>query len=89
MKFIVASSLIAAVAASSLKFGVFSDIHYTLKYDPDVDASKKCGESIDWNGKTKQQILSEFASLEELASVTPTQKALLGRLGCDPPKALV
>jgi hypothetical protein len=54
MKFIVASSLIAAVAASSLKFGVFSDIHYTLKYDPDVDASKKCGESIDWNGKTKQ-----------------------------------
>ena len=41
MKFIV-SSLIAAVAASSLKFGVFSDIHYTLKYDPDVDAVATC-----------------------------------------------
>ena len=53
MKLIELSALIAAAAASSLKFGVFSDVHYTLKYDPDADASNYCGVSIDWKGETK------------------------------------
>ena len=42
MKFGFATSLIASAAASSVTFGVFSDLHLKLDYDPD-SAANSCG----------------------------------------------
>ena len=54
---------------SRSRFGLMSDIHLKLNYDPTTSVSKKCGPAND----------------EKFLQLDATQKALLGRLGCDAP----
>ena len=87
MKFALATSLIAAAAASQVTFGVFSDLHLQLEYTPD--------SSVDDCGRLDPDTRSiplggGWLSLQELRlKATGNQRALLGRLGCDAPVSLV
>ena len=86
MKFAtLASALIATSAASSVTFGVFSDLHMQIHYNPDSSANR-CGRP-NWD-ESLSQIESEIRQ-PTLISGTSEQKAILGRVGCDAPVSLV
>jgi len=63
--------------AKDLNVGIFSDLHMDLNYNP---------TSKEWNCMDP---VGDTRSEAELNSLKTQQKALLGRLGCDPPKELV
>ena len=64
-------------SAADLNVGIFSDLHMDLNYNP---------TSKEWNCMNP---VGYTRSEDELNTLKTQQKALLGRLGCDPPKELV
>ena len=63
-----------------MKFGIFSDIHLNLNYNPDSSDN-----SCTFTNQTNQLVKNKVPKSE----VKLDQKALLGRLGCDTPQALI
>ena len=63
-----------------MKFGIFSDIHLNLNYNPDSSDN-----SCTFTNQTNQLVKNKVPQSE----VKLDQKALLGRLGCDAPQALI
>ncbi len=70
------------VQAKDIKLGLISDLHLKLDYDPTTSAND-CSTSPKLIEKETQKFLQK----ENNFSSDP--KALLGRLGCDAPEALI
>ena len=75
-----------AAAVQGMRFGLMSDLHLKLDYDPVSPSSKYCNplndDWYDWSDGSH-----ELRHLHE--SGNPDQIALLGRLGCDASPQLV
>lgn len=70
------------IQAKDIKLGLISDLHLKIDYDPTTSAND-CSVSEKKNEKNNLKFLYE----EKNFSSDP--KALLGRLGCDAPEALI
>ena len=70
------------IQAKDIKLGLISDLHLKIDYDP-ITSANDCSAS----GKKNKKDDSKFLQKENKLSSDP--KALLGRLGCDAPEALI
>lgn len=73
---------IQKIQAKDIKLGLISDIHLKLDYDPSTSAN-------DCSTSSKKNKKGEALFLQKKNKVSSDPKALLGRLGCDAPEALI
>ena len=77
MKMVFLSLLLHYVVSKHMNIGTFSDIHLDLRYNP-TSSERNCMDPV---GASEAQ--------NSLLNLKKLEIALLGRLGCDPPKELL